>query len=265
MIRKKLTIVLFAALVSTALHAESIDVAVDNVFIQTFRGKPGIWTVPGKDSFEYLLKQYGSSKEEVLSLNGGKFTSQSYMFFPYSETVLKQVLADGKGRRIQKVDPTRLMWPIETPVYTSRYGNRGGERHPGLDFGCARNTVVVAADTGVVVRAGWMGGLGLAVAIQHANGNVTWYAHNTAVLLSEGEHVNRGQIVAYSGSTGRSTGPHVHFEVRFMDVPLDPEDFIQFGLVRPDLVVREGPQQALSQEVSLDNVVMNPGQSRPGP
>jgi hypothetical protein len=122
-----------------------------------------------------------------------------------------------------------------------------------LDFHCVSSVVFVG------------GGLGLAVAIQHANGNVTWYAHNTAVLLSEGEHVNRGQIVAYSGSTGRSTGPHVHFEVRFMDVPLDPEDFIQFGLVRPDLVVREGPQQALSQEVSLDNVVMNPGQSRPGP
>ncbi len=259
-------LILSALLVFAApLVAETIEVPVDNVYVQSYRGKVGIWLVPEKDSLDTLSRRYGSSKVEILAMNGGKFTSSSNMFIPFSEAVHKRILAEGKGRRIQKVDPTKLMWPIESPVYTSRYGNRGGEKHPGLDFGCARNTVVVAADNGVVVRAGWMGGLGLAIAVQHANGNVTWYAHNTSVLLSEGEKVQRGQILAYSGSTGRSTGPHVHFEVRYMDVPLDPEDFIQFGFVRPDLVVREGPSQAVAQEVSLDNVVYSKDQTRPGP
>ncbi|MCE9596822.1 MAG: M23 family metallopeptidase [Spirochaetia bacterium] len=241
---------------SSTLHAETISVPVDNEYVQTFRGIIGRWLVPGKDSIQYLANISGVTPADILKANGGKYSSNSHVFIPYSEAVHKKLLAEGKGRRIQSVEHNRLLWPVETPAYTSRYGVRGGENHPGLDFGCARNTVVVAADDGVIVKAGWYGGLGLAVAVQHASGYVTWYAHNTSVMLPEGERIVRGQILAYSGSTGRSTGPHVHFEVRFMDVHMDPEDFLQFGYVRPGLVVREGPEEAVSQNVGLDSVVM---------
>lgn len=233
-----------------------LEVSIDNEHIQTYRGKLGRWMTPERHNLASLAQYSGATAQEILALNDGKFSSSSYMFVPYGEQLLKQLLQEGKGRRIQKIGQDRLLWPVETPIYTSRFGDRGGERHQGLDFGCPRNTVVVAADDGVVVRSGWYGGMGLAVAVQHPNGQLTWYAHNSAALLKEGEQVKRGQILAYSGSTGRSTGPHVHFEVRFMEVALDPEDFLQFGIVRPDLVVREGPAEQTAEEVGLDNVVV---------
>jgi len=255
--RKLSYFIFFLILGSTqTLRAEIVTTAIDNDYIQTFRGKTGHWVVPGKDSMDTLARQAGVKSADILAINNGKFSSSSHVFVPYSEEVLKKLLEEGKGRRLQAVGNNRLLWPVEAPIYTSRYGSRGGEIHPGLDFGCTRNTVVVAADDGVVIKAGWFGGLGLAVAVQHSAGYVTWYAHNTAVLLSEGEVVKRGQILSFSGSTGRSTGPHVHFEVRYMDVTLDPEDFLQFGFVHPGLVVREGAGEARSQEVGLDNVVM---------
>lgn len=240
------------------VHASSplVEVSIDNEHIQTFRGKLGKWLTPDRNNLQSLAQYSGTSAADILAINDGKFSASSYMFIPYGEPLLKQLLQDGKGRRIQRIGQSRLLWPVETPIYTSRFGDRGGERHQGLDFGCPRNTVVVAADDGVVVRSGWYGGMGLAVAVQHPNGQLTWYAHNSAAMLKEGEQVKRGQILAYSGSTGRSTGPHVHFEVRFMEVALDPEDFLQFGIVRPDLVVREGPAAQTAEEVGLDSLVV---------
>lgn len=254
---KKLSFIA-ALVIGAQIHASSplVEVSIDNEHIQTFRGKLGKWLTPDRNNLQSLAQYSGTSTADILAINDGKFSASSHMFIPYGEQLLKQLLQEGKGRRIQRIGEGRLLWPVETPIYTSRFGDRGGERHQGLDFGCPRNTVVVAADDGVVVRSGWYGGMGLAVAVQHPNGQLTWYAHNSAAVLKEGEQVKRGQILAYSGSTGRSTGPHVHFEVRFMEVALDPEDFLQFGIVRPDLVVREGPAAQTAEEVGLDSLVV---------
>ena len=82
------------------------------------------------------------------------------------------------------------------------------------------------ADGGTVVWSGWMGGYGYAVVIDHGNGMSTLYAHNSELAVSEGQDVGKGQVVAYAGSTGNSTGPHVHFEVRISGDPVDPMGYL---------------------------------------
>ncbi len=91
---------------------------------------------------------------------------------------------------------------------------RSYERHPGVDLAVPSGTPVYAAQSGVIVTAGWYGGYGLAVVIKHGDGLTTVYGHNSSVSVSRGQVVEKGQQIANAGSTGWSTGPHVHFEVR---------------------------------------------------
>ena len=109
---------------------------------------------------------------------------------------------------------------------SSRFGSRWGEQHTGLDFACPVGTNVYAADDGTVTFTGWGGGYGNMIKIDHANGYVTYYAHCSSLLVSAGQTVSKGDVIALSGNTGRSTGPHLHFEVRANGVPVNPESYI---------------------------------------
>lgn len=119
-------------------------------------------------------------------------------------------------------------WPLaEPPRITSRFGWRaisvGGNRyHLGLDLGAPSGTVVLVARDGTVTRAGWTGAYGYAVYVRHADGYETRYAHLSRVVVTVGEEVLRGEAVGRVGSTGASTGPHLHFEVRADGRALDP-------------------------------------------
>ena len=114
-----------------------------------------------------------------------------------------------------------MLWPV--PGYftvTSGYGNRRHpfsgrqEFHTGIDIGARSGANVVAAESGMVTMSGWHGGYGQTIVIDHGNGLSTLYAHNSALLAREGQWVNRGDVIARVGSTGISTGPHLHFEIR---------------------------------------------------
>ncbi|MCI5836862.1 MAG: peptidoglycan DD-metalloendopeptidase family protein [Veillonellaceae bacterium] len=124
-----------------------------------------------------------------------------------------------------------FMWPVQGPI-TSPFGYRihpifGTQiYHSGIDIGVDSGTPVAAADSGVVVDADWLGGYGYAVIIDHGNGLSTLYAHNSELIVSPGQSVQKGQTIAYSGSTGYSTGPHVHFEVRVNGSPVEPLDYL---------------------------------------
>ena len=118
-----------------------------------------------------------------------------------------------------------LVWPVHG-VFTSGFGWRWGRMHEGIDLAVPTGTPVVAAASGTVVVAGWLGGYGNLVVIDHGNGIATAYGHNTSVTVSYGQSVAQGQLVAYSGSTGHSTGPHVHFEVRVNGTPVDPLGYL---------------------------------------
>lgn len=95
---------------------------------------------------------------------------------------------------------------------TQRFGGPGG--HPGIDLGGPYGSPIVAAYRGTVVYAGWESGYGNFVMIQHPGGNVTAYGHMSAILVTAGQQVRTGQQIGREGSTGFSTGPHLHFEVR---------------------------------------------------
>jgi murein DD-endopeptidase MepM/ murein hydrolase activator NlpD len=98
--------------------------------------------------------------------------------------------------------------------------------HSGLDIAVPSGTQVKAADGGKVLISGWNGGYGYYIAIDHGNGISTAYAHNSRLLVKEGDVVYQGQVIAGSGSTGLSTGPHLHFEVRINGAPVDPVKYL---------------------------------------
>jgi murein DD-endopeptidase MepM/ murein hydrolase activator NlpD len=120
-----------------------------------------------------------------------------------------------------------MMYPVNGPI-TSPFGYRvhpimGTSRfHAGLDFGVGSGVPIQAADNGLVIEAGWVGGYGNTVILDHGGGWTTLYAHASSLNVSTGATVRRGQTVSFVGSTGMSTGPHLHFEVRYQGNPVDP-------------------------------------------
>ncbi len=128
----------------------------------------------------------------------------------------------------------KLEWPLAPVIVTSPFGYRrdpilGFEEirfHSGVDLGGDRGDVVVAAAEGRVTYAGWLGGTGRTVIVQHAGGYVTMYGHLRRVMVAHGAHVRPGTTIGLLGSTGRSTGPHLHFEVRFGGTPIDPLEVV---------------------------------------
>lgn len=117
-------------------------------------------------------------------------------------------------------------WPVEGRI-TSPYGPRGGAFHYGVDIAAPQGTPVLAAMSGIISFAGWKGSFGNLVAIDHGNGMETLYAHNAKLLVNEGEYVLKGQVIARVGSTGRTTGPHVHLELKKDGRNVDPLPYLQ--------------------------------------
>ncbi|HHU63282.1 MAG TPA: peptidoglycan DD-metalloendopeptidase family protein [Clostridiales bacterium] len=105
---------------------------------------------------------------------------------------------------------------------TSRFGMRWGKLHTGVDIGAPVGTPIRASDSGRVIFAGWSGGYGKLVKIDHGGGKVTYYAHCSSIAVSKGQKVSKGQVIARVGSTGNSTGPHLHFEIRINGKPINP-------------------------------------------
>lgn len=145
-------------------------------------------------------------------------------------TLIRQRLAVADQRnRIRGTG--QLSYPSDG-VITSSFGTRvhpilGYRRfHAGIDFGAAHGSSIRAANSGTVIFAGWYGGYGKAVIIDHGGSLTTLYGHTSEVYVSEGETVQRGQPIAAVGSTGFSTGPHLHFEVRQNGEPVNPANFL---------------------------------------
>ena len=101
------------------------------------------------------------------------------------------------------------------------------EFHQGVDLAANWGTVVHATAAGTVVAAGWDGGFGIKVDIDHGNGYHTWYAHLSRVMVRPGAVVAKGALIAYSGSTGEATGPHLHYQVMYQGRPVDPAPFLR--------------------------------------
>ena len=141
----------------------------------------------------------------------------------------EQMAAEGKK---YNTNPGGYIWPVDSRYITSTVGGRnspggvGSTNHKGIDIAVPRGTPIYAADGGTVTYSGWMSGYGYLVQIDHGNGYVTRYGHNSSLTVSVGQHVYKGQQVARAGSTGNSTGNHCHFEVRYNGVAKNPLNYL---------------------------------------
>lgn len=114
----------------------------------------------------------------------------------------------------------------EFGLRSNPFGGGGVEHHSGMDIDGNRGDLVVAPAEGVVVKTGWQGGYGNMIEISHGNNLTTRYGHLSQIGVEIGQVVNRGQEIGRVGSTGRSTGPHLHYEVRQDDQPIDPRSYL---------------------------------------
>ncbi|NJN30597.1 MAG: peptidoglycan DD-metalloendopeptidase family protein [Synechococcales cyanobacterium RM1_1_8] len=136
---------------------------------------------------------------------------------PLAQSLLRQSVAPGlpplsSEPYLPDQASTGFIWPAQG-ILTSGYGWRWGRMHKGIDIAADTGTPIVAAASGTVTYSGWADGYGNLVEITHPNGTVTLYGHNNRNVVREGDRVRQGQHIADMGSTGRSTGPHVHFEI----------------------------------------------------
>jgi murein DD-endopeptidase MepM/ murein hydrolase activator NlpD len=134
---------------------------------------------------------------------------------------IRQAQEDAGSSGTGQPSAAGLIWPCDG-VVVSGFGMRWGRMHEGIDIGCAYGAPNRAAAAGTVIYSGWLGGYGNLVVIDHGNGLSTAYAHASALLVSVGQSVSQGETVSLVGSTGNSSGPHLHFEVRINGQAVDP-------------------------------------------
>ncbi len=164
---------------------------------------------------------------EVRARRNGETTTNLYHSeetLPEPEPVkgTAEASPDKNTVRTTEVRPFSLSWPVEGKIY-SKYGPRRGRFHAGIDISAPRGTPIYAAAAGTVVRAAWRSGFGRSILIDHNNGVMTRYAHCDTTLCKAGDTVAAGQKIATVGRTGRTTGPHLHFEVVINGKHQDPE------------------------------------------
>jgi len=118
-----------------------------------------------------------------------------------------------------------LIHPVSGTI-TSRFGRRSSGTHTGLDIATSSGTPIRAAAGGTVIHAGWKGSYGNLVIIQHTDSVQTYYAHCSKIYVNSGEYVNQGDVISAVGSTGNSTGPHLHLEIRVNGAPKNPQSYL---------------------------------------
>ena len=136
-----------------------------------------------------------------------------------------------------RANSTPNLWPVEGPV-TGSFGERidpfngEGAFHSGIDISAALGQAVIAPADGTVVFADFMGGYGRAIVVDHGHGITTRYGHLANFAVVTGQYVHRGDTIGYVGLSGRSTGPHLHYEVRINDTPVNPHKFLRISLAQ---------------------------------
>ena len=156
----------------------------------------------------------------LISSKNGKEESREII----AETVMTEPVPEIIERGT-KIPPTYIK-PLSGGRFTSGFKWRWGRMHKGVDWACPVGTAIMASCGGTVVQAGWMGGYGYCITLRHPDGRQTRYGHLSKILVSVGQSVKQGQKIALSGNTGRSTGPHVHFEIIINGSQVDPLKYL---------------------------------------
>lgn len=180
-----------------------------------------------------VVKQEGiNGKQRItgkITKVNGEVTNRDLTDIEILKKVQNKKILVGTAKR-PKTEPTGIFGnpldPKSGYVITSRVGPRWGSTHEGVDFGVAMNTPIHASDGGTIEISGVYGAYGYCVQIRHNDGYITRYGHCNVLKVKVGQKVYKGQVIALSGNTGRSTGPHLHFEIRKNGVVLDPGPII---------------------------------------
>ena len=186
-----------------------------------------------------VVKEQGSDGTKAVTYSYSQKNGQNISKQVVEEKVTKQpvtqVVSKGPGLTAVSMasaasrgsnSSTGIAWPLRGPINSS-YGSRGGSFHSGIDIGGGTGSSYSAAASGKVVAAGWGGGYGNMILIDHGNGVRTRYAHSSKLLVSIGQQVKQGQSIGLVGSTGHSSGPHLHFEVIINGSTVNPSSYFR--------------------------------------
>jgi len=191
---------------------------------------------PGENLFR-IGKTYDVTVEELARLNGIRDPSQirvgQRLLIPGAARQLPvEIIAPTETNSVNRGMPAPdepidelMLWPIDGSI-NSGFGARGAGFHDGIDIGAPEGTPIRAAEKGEVIYSDQIRGYGNIVIVRHSGGIVSVYAHNQVNLVHEGQSVDRGEVIAKVGSTGRVTGPHLHFEIRKNNAAQDPMRYL---------------------------------------
>ncbi|MGM0438149.1 MAG: peptidoglycan DD-metalloendopeptidase family protein [Bacillota bacterium] len=179
-----------------------------------------LYNISPGENLSSIAKKFDITKEKIINNNGIKN--------PEKIQTGKTLLLPGVSPEFSYQDRLDQMFipPVNARI-SSHYGQRWGRMHEGIDYAVNPGTGIKAAGGGRIIYSGWSSGYGLLVIIQHQKGLKTLYAHNSKILVNNGEYVHRGEIIARSGNTGNSTGPHLHFEVQVNGRPANPLNYLR--------------------------------------
>jgi len=192
------------------------------------------------EPLERMFRNAGLDPDRLISTVRRGYSGRGGPLMPVSLSTRGEVTpeAERAGRILNRLDELNLYRlaaekvPLALPVkggfrYTSGFGTRWGRLHSGTDFAAAHGTPIHATADGVVSHAGWLAGYGQLVKIEHAFGIETRYAHMSRIRVKPGQRVSRGDRIGDMGNTGRSTGTHLHYEVRVNGNPINPMTYIK--------------------------------------
>ncbi len=205
-------------------------IALSTCFVSCSSVKSGHYVqLKESDTLDTLAKEFHIPKEKISESNSGKsVTPGEWFFIPLKRGVFVQDFEarpfDPKGY----LKSGEFLWPVPASTQiSSGFGHRWGRAHEGIDISARVGSHIVAAAEGVVVYSGSeIGGYGNITVIAHKNGFFSVYAHAKSNFTRQGQRVYRGQVISQIGMTGRTTGPHLHFEIRKNGEAIDPTSFL---------------------------------------
>lgn len=208
-----LSVVTYEEATFTEIIPKTIEIVENNEEYQTHykvltSGSDGL-----KEVFAEVVRVNGSEADRVVIVE------------KLIEEAVVEVVEIGMLQTPPKKSVGSFIYPISGTL-TSGYGQRWGTLHKGIDLAASYNTPIKASDGGTVVYSGWYSGYGNCVKIDHGNGLQTLYGHNSRNVVDVGQKVAQGEVIAYVGSTGNSTGNHVHFEILLNGVAMNPMNYL---------------------------------------
>ncbi len=220
---------IFLFFICGASYAEEV-IRVDNQYVQEYKGRLGIWTtVEAQAKLNYFISKFYITMKEFQEINGTSITWGQYVFIPYSEKYIQELEAQGVKRDNLVSQKSDFIWPLnQVDNISSTFGQRNGRFHTGTDMPATRGTPIIAVMDGRVLSVRYEGGFGKTICMEHRDNFLTRYAHCSEMFVKTGDFIKKGQVIGLVGSTGTSTGNHLHFEIRYNDIPLNPLDFLPY-------------------------------------